>query len=258
MVPKTNATAQRLRSFDEKIAFHQHNAISNDLNELIQESSSSSSDIKISAVSSLSASSSSLNLTASLNVSSEEYSICQVQFKHLFRNYKIVISDFDISIGEFVIVQSFVDKKLEDMGVVTQVYSREEFDAITFAMGPSDDVDENKVGKILRIATVEERQYLPLKLEKERLLLHACKEFVFHNRIPMDLYGVEYQFDGNVLFIYYTSLDRVDFRPLVRFLLKLYCKGTRINMKRTNLCRPFLPFPFASYALTSGNIGTKS
>lgn len=77
MPPKTNATAQKKSSFDEKIAYYQHLAISNDLNELIHESSSSS-DLKLSAVSSMSTCSSPDNKLANIPV--EEYCVCQVSF----------------------------------------------------------------------------------------------------------------------------------------------------------------------------------
>jgi len=139
------------------------------------------------------------------------------------------------------------------LGIVTEIYSAEEHDELVAALGPSEDADDNKIGKILRIANTDDKMYLPRKLERETFYLNACQQYVARTFLPMNVYGVEYQFDGNVLFVYYLSNDRVDFRPLVKFLIKAFCRGIRIQMKRTNLCREFIPVASASYSLSTGN-----
>ena len=139
-----------------------------------------------------------------------------------------------------------MDKHSEDLGVITDIYTFEQYDEMTKVLGPSEDTDENKVGKIIRMGTIEEREFLPQKQQRENFLMNVCKQYVENRGLLMTIHGVEYQFDGNVLFIYYMSRDRVDFRPLVKFLLKLYCKATRIQLKRIDQCRDFIPLPYAS------------
>ena len=149
-------------------------------------------------------------------------------------------------------MRSLVDKTLADLGVITHIFTPSEFEALITRLGPSEDADENKVGKVLRLALPEERQLLPVKFQKEQPILNVCQAFVQRNDLPMTVYGVEYQFDGKILFVYYVSKDRVDFRPLVKFLAKTYCKSIRVQMRKTTQCRDFYPCQFATEALLTG------
>ena len=170
----------------------------------------------------------------------------------MFRHYKLPSKLEEIRIGEFIVVRSLIDKTQEDLGVVTQIYTSSEFDALLARLGPSEDADENKIGRVLRIAQSEERELLPLKHKKEQPILNVCQAFVQRNQMPMTVYGVEYQFDGKIMFVYYLSKDRVDFRPLVKFLIKTYCTDTRVQMRKTNQRRTFLPYDFAAKQLVTG------
>lgn len=132
------------------------------------------------------------------------------------------------------------------------IYSNDEFETLRSLEGPGEDFDENRVGVVLRLASEEDRGQLPTKYKKEQPLLRICQAFVSLHKIPMSIYGVEYQFDGRVVYVYYVSKDRVDFRPLVKYLVKKHCQGVRVQMKKTTQCRPFVPVPFATEALISG------
>ena len=155
--------------------------------------------------------------------------------------------------GEFVIVQSFVDKSHEDLGVVVQIMTTDEFESSRPACDRSEDPDETKVGRVLRIPLKEELKFLPMKFQREYPLLRICQTFVMRHNMPIKICGVAYQFDGNVLFVYYEATERVDYRALVKFLIKMYCSGSRIHMKNIALCESkFVPLPFASEALVSG------
>lgn len=157
-----------------------------------------------------------------------------------------------MKLGEFVIVQSFIDKSQDDLGVVVQIYTPEEFVALKEFEGPSADSDENMIGRVLRLALPDELKFLPVKFQREHPLLRICQNFVERTAMLMTVYGVEYQFDGNVVCVYYVSKDRVDFRPLVKYLIQKHCKGLRIQMKKTNQCREFVPVSWASEALITG------
>ena len=231
--------------FKEAVQRHMREAVKRDIDELLNEDQLRSD----------SAESHSEDL-AEPSVKSSEVAenrrYCQVQFKHVFRNFKLPNWMTNVNIGEFVIVQSFVDKSHEDLGVITQIYSEAEFNALKESLGPGEDADENKVGRVYRLAMEEEIHFLPLKHQRETPLLRICQAYVIRTQMPMTIYGVEYQFDGKVLHVYYVSKDRVDFRPLVKFLTKKHCQGSRVQMKKTTQCRKFVPFKFAAQALATG------
>ena len=233
-----------MKNYDQTVAFHMRKAVRNDLLELFSESEASSPTSRTQNDS----------ICSELSVSSpREENVCQVQFKHGFCHYTLPMQFLEVvSIGEFVIVQSFMEKSQVDLGVVTRIYNPDQYRALKFVEGPFKDEEENKVGIILRVASLLERSVLPIKYQREKPLLTACQGFVRHFFIPMTVYGLEFQFDGNVLFVYYVSEYRVDFRPLIKFLIRNYCNGIRIQMKKTNLCREFQPLRFATEGLMSG------
>ena len=247
--------ANKLKVFDDAVARHQHSAIARDLEELLSDSPSvSRSDSPFSPISSVSEMSRDSGVTSfesQFLVKQDDRFVCQVQFRHVFRHCRLPVA-LNVRVGEFVIIKSFLDESHEDLGVVTAVYSPAAFKSYCQRVGPSEDADENTVGEILRLALPEERKLLPVKFQREHPLLRICQAFVDKILLPMTVYGVDFQFDGNVLFVYYVSKDRVDFRPLVRFLARKYCRGVRIQMKKTNQCREFIPFRFASESLISG------
>lgn len=177
-----------------------------------------------------------------------------MQFKHVYRDYTIsadLLANHHIALGEFLIVQSFVDPNQVDMGILTKMYTVDAFYAWKRLRGRSQDHEENAVGRVIRVATQMERQLLPMKYAREGPLLEACHRLTILHGINMKVYGVEYQFDGNVIFVYYTADTRVDYRAFVYDLLK-ESNHTRVKMKKTNQCRKFIPKEWAVTALVTG------
>lgn len=84
--------------------------------------------------------------------------------------------------------------------------------------------------KIFRLATEEEiRRYEEgIRIEKE--VYRYCYQRVKDRGIPMSLVGVERRFDGSKIIVYFTAEGRVDFRELVKDLVKKF--RTRIEMRQ--------------------------
>jgi len=137
------------------------------------------------------------------------------------------------------------------MGVVTALYSVEEFLEFKKMMGRSQDAEENFLGMVIRVASMEERMYLPAKFDREMPTLEVAKQVVNDLGLMMEVYIAEYQFDGKVLYLYYTADSRVDYRALVHEVSRA-CSGVRVKMKKTNQCRKFIPHEFASIGLSTG------
>jgi len=180
--------------------------------------------------------------------------ICQVQFKHVFRDYVVsreVLAANRIEIGEFIMVKSHINSVLLDMGVITAIYSVSDFYKLKEIIGKSLDAEENYVGTAVRLATLRERQYLPVKWEREATVLQIAKQVVYDLGLGMNLYEAEFQFDGKILFLYYTGETRVDYRELVHEMVRV-CGNTRVKMKKTNQCRQYNPVEFATYSMKTG------
>src|SRR5437660_560070 len=97
-----------------------------------------------------------------------------------------------------------------DMGILTKITTLENFMQVKSLRGRSQDKEENSVGRILRIASLAERSLLAPKCSRETALLDIAKLFAGAHQLAMNVYGVDFQFDGKILFVYYTADSRVD------------------------------------------------
>ncbi|MFW6114990.1 MAG: PSP1 domain-containing protein [Thermodesulfobacteriota bacterium] len=86
------------------------------------------------------------------------------------------------------------------------------------------------IKKIFRLATQEDIE----KKEKNELVeaeaVSYCKEVIKQKGLPMNLIAVELPFEVNKLTFYYTANARVDFRELVKNLVKKF--NTHVEMRQ--------------------------
>jgi len=182
--------------------------------------------------------------------------VCQVQCKlvHRFCTH-FPNSPFTVYVGCIVII-STEGESMYDIGVVTKMLSRDQFEARRSFVRPSNDREESEIRRILRLASSEECKLLPSKHKEEEEVLSLCQDYVVNvYRLPMVVYGAEFQFDRRLLTFYYTSDSRADYRDLVRVMFNQF--NVRIKMRKTNQCKPFTPVPFASAALRTGIVNSK-
>lgn len=135
-----------------------------------------------------------------------------------------------VNMGDFVIVNA---DRGEDLGIVTMVFTMQEFIDRRLAMSAKCNIQEEDavIGTILRLATLSERQQLPKKYKKEEAVVKAAKELAHGTyHLPLTIHDADYHFDGHKLTIFYSSDARVDFRDYVRDLFTLF--KTRIWMKK--------------------------
>jgi len=173
--------------------------------------------------------------------------VYQIQFKYNFR-YCSNVSGENLRVGEFVIIDCTHDQI--DMGIVCNRFTAEEFVRNRLVLGDLVDKEDSKIANIIRIANEAERFYLPIKHEQELKLLQICHYLVDRFYLPMNIYGVEFQFDGKKVSVFYTSDTRVDYKTLVKELFNS-CQ-THIWMRKTNPGIKFVPKPFAIESLITG------
>lgn len=175
--------------------------------------------------------------------------IYQVQFKCMFRHFILGanVAPNSVNVGDFVVVEA---DRGEDIGIVTDVLPMKTFVERRIYMKTSVE-DDNVIGRIIRVASVAERQFLPEKFHDEDNILQFCRELSHSTyRLPMVIHDVEYQFDRHKLTVYYAADSRVDFREFVRDLFSAY--KARIWMKKLNTQRPIKLENWATVALATG------
>jgi cell fate regulator YaaT (PSP1 superfamily) len=84
--------------------------------------------------------------------------------------------------------------------------------------------------KVERLATAEEIQRAKENARLEREAKRFCLECIKSHALTMNLVDVEYYFDGSKIIFYFTADGRVDFRELVKDLVRQL--KTRVELRQ--------------------------
>jgi len=91
-------------------------------------------------------------------------------------------------------------------------------------------VPDQQLKEVFRLATDEDRRQYQENLERGRQAYDYCKERIEKLGLPMRLVDVESFFDGSQIIFYFYADGRVDFRELVKDLVKKL--RTRIELRQ--------------------------
>jgi cell fate regulator YaaT (PSP1 superfamily) len=86
------------------------------------------------------------------------------------------------------------------------------------------------IEKIFRLATPEDIEKKEKDEQVEAEATQYCKELIKTKSLPMHLIAVELPFEANKLIFYYTANVRVDFRELVKELVRKF--NTHVEMRQ--------------------------
>ncbi len=92
---------------------------------------------------------------------------------------------------------------------------------------------ESSLPKVVRIASTEEIKAYGANLDREKRAWEICQELIGNHNLVMKLVRVESFFDGSKIIFYYSADGRVDFRELVKDLVKAL--HTRIEMRQIGI-----------------------
>ncbi len=90
--------------------------------------------------------------------------------------------------------------------------------------------EKSRPGRILRLASDEDRLSAEEISNKEKEYLRDATEMVSTRRLQMQLVDVEQVFGGERIVFYYLAEKRVDFRELVKLMARAF--NTRIEMRQ--------------------------
>jgi cell fate regulator YaaT (PSP1 superfamily) len=138
----------------------------------------------------------------------------------------IVYTPKGLAIGEVIISPTLIPK--EKSKTYNLLTNREDPDYILANLSPatldgsidSEPKIPEKVSKILRIATPEDIKKDEENKEKAKELFKTCLKIIKKHKLNMKLVDVELTHDGKKIVLYFTSNGRIDFRDLIKDLLK--------------------------------------
>lgn len=145
--------------------------------------------------------------------------IAGVRFKAAGKIYDFNAGDLDLSLGDAVIVET--EQGLGFANLATPV--REQDSPYTGF----------PLKKILRLADETDFLRMEENRETEERAEHFCKREVENLNLSMNLFSVESTFDASKLTFFFTSEGRVDFRQLVKNLVKEF--RVRIEMRQVGI-----------------------
>lgn len=139
-----------------------------------------------------------------------------VRFRNVGKIYYFSPKDFDICVGDHVIVETA-------RGV--------EYGHVVLA--PRDVEDEKVVQplkEVIRIATPQDDKKEEANRKREKEAYQICLKKIREHGLEMKLIDVEYTFDNNKVLFYFTADGRIDFRELVKDLAAVF--RTRIELRQ--------------------------
>lgn len=87
--------------------------------------------------------------------------------------------------------------------------------------------------KVYRLATPRDFEQREKNAAEERSAFQLCRRLIRELSLPMNLFAVEKAFDGSKITFFFTSEGRVDFRQLLKMLVREL--GTRIEMRQVGI-----------------------
>ncbi|MFO7784147.1 MAG: PSP1 domain-containing protein [Thermodesulfobacteriota bacterium] len=142
--------------------------------------------------------------------------IIGIQFVKHGRVYDFDVGNFVLQRGDHVLVETDNGSAL---GVVC-----------TEPRLQSHDLPQRPLRKVSRLANENDLDKFRKKRELEEEVYRYCQERTHALSIPMCLVAVDRLFDGGKIMIYFTADGRVDFRELVKDLVRRF--RTRIEMRQ--------------------------
>jgi cell fate regulator YaaT (PSP1 superfamily) len=142
--------------------------------------------------------------------------IVGIQFKDHGKTYDFESGHFVLKKGDKVMV---ITKEGPAIGCVC-----------TEPQNRTGHMPERPLKKIFRLATEEEIDRYDRNCGLERTVYDYCYQKIKEISIPMSLVAVERRFDGSKIMVYFTADGRVDFRELVKDLVRKF--RTRIEMRQ--------------------------
>lgn len=145
--------------------------------------------------------------------------VVQIRFKPGGKVYDFDCGAFVLTPGDAVIVET--ERGLGFGMVAAGPFSREENEA------------DLPLKKIYRMAREQDLEQLAKNRELEQQARTICRGYIQQLGLTMNLFAVEATFDASKLTFFFTSDGRVDFRQLVKMLVKRL--GVRIEMRQVGI-----------------------
>ncbi|MBI2850663.1 MAG: stage 0 sporulation family protein [Chloroflexi bacterium] len=143
--------------------------------------------------------------------------IVGVRFKRAGKVYYFDPAGVELNVNDQVVVETARGLEIGQVSIAPK-------------QAPDSEVTE-PLKPVVRKATPEDMQRCQELEAKEKEAISECSKLIEKLNLPMKLLGADYNLDGNHLTFYFSSVERVDFRELVRELARRL--KVRVEMRQT-------------------------
>ncbi len=144
------------------------------------------------------------------------YTVVGVSFKRAGKVYYFDPADFDLGMGDHVIVETARGIEFGEVVLNPKEVTEKEIVA--------------PLKKVIRKASPDDYEKNDENKRLEKKAYDICLQKIKKHDLPMKLIDVEYTFDHNKIIFYFTAEGRVDFRELVKDLARVF--KTRIELRQ--------------------------
>jgi cell fate regulator YaaT (PSP1 superfamily) len=145
-----------------------------------------------------------------------------IRFKHAGKVYDFDSGAFVLNRGDHVIVETE-----QGLGMGMVVISPTPYDESAARQSTK------PLKKVFRLANPDDFSQREKNIETENKAHTYCLSCIRELGLKMNLFSVESSFDGSKLVFFFTSEGRVDFRQLVKMLVKEF--GVRVEMRQVGI-----------------------
>ena len=142
--------------------------------------------------------------------------IIGVRFQNAGKIYFFDANELDISVGEYVIVETVKGIELAEVTMGKRFMEDEELKA--------------PLKPVIRKATAQDVAHAVDNRNHEKEAFGICQKKIGEHKLEMKLVGVEAAFDNSKITFFFTANGRVDFRSLVKDLASVF--KTRIELRQ--------------------------
>ena len=142
-----------------------------------------------------------------------------IRFKSAGKIYDFDCGAFVLNPGDRVVVETD-----QGLGFGTVVVAPESYDETK---------QKRPLKKIFRLATEKDFAQLEINSRKEKEAYAYCQQCIRDLKLDMNLFSVESTFDGGKMTYFFTAEARVDFRELVKLLVKKL--NVRVEMRQVGI-----------------------
>ena len=139
-----------------------------------------------------------------------------VRFRKAGKIYYFSPNDFDIKLGDNVIVETARGVEYGKVVIASKEIPEEEI--------------VSPLKEVIIVATKEDDEKELKNKDKEKEAFKICLEKIRKHELEMKLIDCEYTFDNNKVLFYFTADGRIDFRELVKDLAAVF--RTRIELRQ--------------------------